>query len=143
MPLSLVSLEDGTLVPFQLPDIHSSFRGLLVNSGDPRQIIYPEYFDIDVYFAERQNYTVEGSGDGNLLNLTLDDVKSCGDKHIFIPVDIHTVSDFFGVGTYLFIVDAFFYTSGKASYLYAYVEVDVSSGKYLKVVLLIIICYID
>ena len=131
IPLSFVSLKDGTFASFQLSYIHTYFRGLLVNSDGTRRTIYPEYFDIDVYFAGKQHYTVEGSGDDNLLNLTIDDVKSCGDEHILVPVDIYTVSEFYGIGTYLFEVDVSFYIDGTYFYVYAYLAVDVNSGKYL------------
>ena len=132
VPLSLVILEDGTLAPFQLYSIYGYFYGFVINSDGTPWTYHQEHVDIEVYFANKPEDVLEGSGDANLLNLlTLDDVNSCGNEHILIPIDIYIKSEIFGIGTYSFWVDISFITNDTYLYAYADFVVDVNSGKYL------------
>ena len=127
MPLSLVYLENGTLAPVQLLQVYEYYFGLFLNPNSG--VSYLEYFDIDYYFADKQLTVEEGSGDANLLSLTLDNVNSCGADHIYIPIDIYTQSDLFGIGTYLFEVNIGFYINDTSFYAGAGLSMDVNSGK--------------
>ena len=131
MPLSLVTLENGTLPSFELDGIYNYFDGLVINSDGTPWTIYPEHFDIEVYFANKPEDVLEGSGDANLLTLTLDDVNSCGNEHILIPIDIYTQSEFFGIGTYFFGVKISFIINHRFFFCYTYFSVDVNFGKYI------------
>ena len=131
MPLSLVTLEDGTLPPIELNGIYKYFYGLVINSDGTPWTSYQEYFDIEVYFANKPEDVVEESGDAKILNLTLDDVNFCGNEHILIPVDIYTRSEIFGIGTYSFEVDISFIINHNYFYAYTNLLLDVSFGKYL------------
>ena len=131
MPLSLVTVENGTLPPFELNGIYKYFDGLVINSDGTPWTIYPEHFDIEVYFANKPEDVLEGSGDANLLTLTLDDVNSCGNEHILIPIDIYTRSEIFGIGTYHFEIEISFIINGSYFYRYTLFSVDVNFGKYL------------
>ena len=132
MPLSVITLEDGTLAPFHLNGIYASFNGLTTEFDGTRWSIREDYFYLEIYFANKHQDVVEGSGDANLLNLTLDDVNSCGNEHILIPIDIYTQSAIFAIGTYYFSVTITFTINDKSVHVSTTLSMDVNYGKYVQ-----------
>ena len=130
IPLSLVSLENGTLSPVEIYYAYSSPQGLYFISGPSLRTAYLNSFNLDFNISDQQIKT-EGFFFSTFLNLTQDFVNFCGDKYILIPVDIYTQSEVIAIGTFRFYIRFYFDINGEYFSPYTYVSVDIDSGKYM------------
>ena len=140
MPLSLVSLENGTLSTVEISRAYSSFQGLYFTSDPSLRTAYLESFDLYFKISDQQIST-EAPFFSTYLNLTQDVVNFCGDEYILIPVDIYTQSEVIAIGSFRFYVRFYFDINGENFYPYTYVWVDVDPGKYMLFALLILVYY--
>ena len=140
MPLSFVALKNGSLAPIEIFATHTNYDGLILNSYSApwSTYTYLEFLNIDYYFDDQQPI-VKGYEDSSFLNLTQDNVSSCENEHILIPVDIYTQSELFGIGTYLSYVEIYFNTNDAYFYVGADLSIVVHSGKYIWTFLLLVI----
>ena len=133
MPKSLIfPKDDKPLLPLQINYLDYDFDGLSVHYDlYPYESLVWGNFDIDLYFAGKK-HMLEESSQADLFNFTLDDVISCKNEYILIPIDIYTRSELYGIGTYPFKI----YLSlniNNTEDVYAHTDFSVvtSSGKYL------------
>ena len=130
MPVSLVSLENGTLSPIEIYYAYSSLQGLYFTSGPSLWTAYLNSFNLDFNISDQQ-IKAEGFFFSTFLNLTEDFVNFCGDKYILIPVDIYTQSEVIAIGSFRFYIRFYLDINGEHFSPYTYVSVDVDPGKHM------------
>ena len=128
MPLSLVSLEDGTFSPIEIDYAYSYMNGLYLDSNPLLWSVYLGSLDL-YFYVGGQHLVMEGYDLSIFLNLTQDTANFCGDEYILIPIDVYTQSDFFAIGTFEFQISFDLRINGDYFYQHTYVSVDVDPGK--------------
>ena len=130
MPLSLVSLENESLVPIEIHSVGSFLDDLVINPDSIPWPLYLEPFNTDLYFNDQQHLE-QGYSVFISLNLTKDTVTFCDDKYILFPIDIYTQSEFFGIGPHRFYIYIDFFINNSIFHIHTYASVNVSPGEYM------------
>ena len=140
MPLSLVSLENGSFSPIEIDHVYLYHNGLHSEYYPVVRTYYLESFDLEFYFSGQQTL-VEGYELSTFLNLTQDDVNFCGNEYILIPIDVYTQSEFFAIARFYFHYGFRLHINDEHWYLYAHISVDADPGKYVQYAFVLLILF--